>query len=106
MNKLSLILLIALAGLLSACGGLPTTPEAPKNDYKVIPKSLLVKCHISPPPVTAAQYKAMNPDKREETLTKYANSLLADLDTCNIRMGEIYIANEKLDNLLNEAGSK
>ncbi len=104
MNKLNLLALPFVMIGLTGCPG--TMAHAPKNEYKVIPRSLLGNCHVTPPPVTVQQYKAMTPDKREETLTKYSNSLLGDLDTCNVRWGEVRAANDEVDKALNGSGGK
>lgn len=100
MNKLNLLALpFIMVGLTGCSGTMSQLP--PKDEYKVIPRHLLANCHVTKPPVTVAQYKAMTADKREEVLSKYSNSLLGDLDTCNIRMGEVRKANDDLDKLLN-----
>ena len=84
------LLLVALAVLLSGCGGFTTTKVVTKTEVKVItiPDSLLKACRASQPPLRNA-YVGMSWEDKENALMTYSVTLLADLKSCNTRLSEI-----------------
>lgn len=88
--------------VLSLCGCATDAAErGSSTSYKKLDNALLMPCYVSPLPVDKKTFLAQNRDVRMEIMASYATTLLGDMDVCNIRMGEAYIANNRLDAVLN-----
>lgn len=78
---------LAVAALCVALTGCETVRYETLNKWhhEPIPKTLLTKCVITPPP-KAKEYMALSKDDRELALAKRNHELTASLRTCNVQL--------------------
>lgn len=83
MFKLFLVVLLGVFTLTGCASNIK--PEQPV--IKVMPvlpqDTLLISCHVTPPPVTKEDYLKLDADKKESALTDLVISLYGDLESCN-----------------------
>jgi hypothetical protein len=80
--KKAILAAVVLAVFLTGCAG--ETKIVYVNKYVPIPKALLVKCDVTPPP-DEDKYVLSTPAQREDQLSKTNISLYGDIGTCNKR---------------------
>ena len=86
MKKLFIVIMIVLM-----TGCVPVKPDVVVKEkvvYKTIPSTLTLACNVTTPPDIISYVKSTNQVK-EDTLTKYTNSLLNDLNVCNKQLNSI-----------------
>lgn len=89
--RINLILLFfVLIAALAGCSTVPKVEVVTKSikEPVTIPKHLLVKCNITPPP-NVETYVNSSIEKREDMLTDTVVSLYQDLGNCNDQIEEI-----------------
>lgn len=85
------LFLFLLSVVFSGCATKPTKPTIiVKPVYKVpsFPQTLLEPCGVTPPPNTE-HYINLDDIQKEDTLVRYSQNLLTDIEKCNSQLRQL-----------------
>lgn len=84
------IVLLFVAWFLFGCAG-PQEVVVTKNKTQIleIPRNLVAKCAVTPPPYSPDSFAALSAKQREDVLTTYSIVLIGDIDKCDGQIRQI-----------------
>lgn len=88
LNFFTSILAVIAVMFLAGCDSMPKIPDAPQTVFKAVPRTLTVRCAVTPPP-TQQVYLAGTPEQREKMMSDVYIAQTGNVATCNKRLAGV-----------------